>query len=214
MKVGILGSGDVAKSLAKGFAEAGHTVRLGTRDPHAKGLPELAQGSGGRISVGSAAEAAQFGEVVVLALLGSAVEKVLTEVGPSAFAGKLVIDPSNPLEFDASHRPHLFVGWNDSLGERVQRALPKAHVVKAFNTVGHTHMYKPQLPGGPPDMFLCGNDAGAKRKVGEILTSFGWAPLDLGGIESARLLEPLCVVWVTSGIVLGTWDLAFKLIRK
>jgi 8-hydroxy-5-deazaflavin:NADPH oxidoreductase len=213
MQVGVLGSGNVARSLAKGFAAEGHSVRIGTRHPDGEGLQEFAGAKVPNISVGLPAEAVRHGKVVVLALLGKVAESSVAEVGASAFAGKVVLDPTNPLEFDANGAPKLFVGFSDSLGERIQRALPAAHVVKAFNTVGHTLMHRPKLPGGPPDMFYCGNDTEAKRTVEGIITSFGWTPLDLGGIEGARLLEPLCIVWVSSAMKLGTWDLAYKFLR-
>jgi 8-hydroxy-5-deazaflavin:NADPH oxidoreductase len=213
MDVGVLGSGDVAKALARGFVAEGHSVKMGSRDPNAAGLLELAEKSGGRLTLGSPTDAARHGKVVVLALLGSAVESVIGSVGANAFAGKVVIDPANPLEFDANRMPRLFVGFSDSLGERVQRALPEARVVKAFNTVGNPHMYKPKFAGGPPDMFYCGNDAEAKKTVKTILTAFGWNALDYGGIEGSRILEPLCLAWVMGCQALGTWDVAYKFLH-
>jgi predicted dinucleotide-binding enzyme len=213
MDVAVLGSGDVAKALARGFVGEGHTVMMGSRDPNAAALRELAEKSGGRLTLGSPTDATRHGKIVVLALLGSSVEKVLAGVGANAFAGKIVLDPTNPLEFDANRMPHLFVGYTDSLGERVQRALPEAHVVKAFNTVGNVHMYKPKFAGGPPDMFYCGNDAEAKKTVKGIVSAFGWNALDYGGIEGARVLEPLCMAWFLGCQALGTWDVAYKFLH-
>ena len=106
------------------------------------------------------------------------------------------------------------MGHSDSLGERVQRWLPKARVVKAFNTVGRDHMVHPEFPGGPPDMFICGNDAEAKKTVTGFLAAFGWNTIDIGGIEGARILEPLALLWVTYAMRTNSWNHAFKLLRK
>ena len=108
----------------------------------------------------------------------------------------------------------LAVGHTDSAGEQVQRWLPSAYVVKAFNTVGYAHMFKPDFPGGPPDMFICGNDASAKKTVTGILQDFGWPTIDIGGIEGSRLLEPMCVLWVGYAMRTGGTNHAFKLLRK
>ncbi|MGA8276247.1 MAG: NAD(P)-binding domain-containing protein [Thermoplasmata archaeon] len=214
MKVGIVGSGDVAKALGTGFLELGHEVKLGSRTPESEGLVAWKKKAGSHASTGSFAEAAAFGEVVVLATHGVDNENAIRLAGPKNFAGKVVIDTTNPLTFGPDRMPKLAVGWTDSAGERVQRLLPDAHVVKAFNTVGNAHMFKPKFPGGPPDMFYCGNDAVAKKQVGEWLKTFGWNPLDIGGIEGARLLEPMCILWVSLGMLGGSWDIAFKVLRK
>jgi predicted dinucleotide-binding enzyme len=152
--------------------------------------------------------------VAVLATLWSGTESAVKLSGLANLAGKVVIDATNPLVFTANALPALALGHTDSGGEQVQRWLPSARVVKAFNIVGNAHMFKPAFPGGPPDMFICGNDADAKRVVTEILTDFGWSTIDVGGIEGARLLEPLCILWVGYGIRTGTWNHAFKLLRK
>jgi hypothetical protein len=210
MKVGILGSGDVGKALGTGFAGLGHEVKIGSRDPGK--LQDWVGKSGPKASVGTFAEAAAFGEILVLATLWSGTEHAIQLAEPKNFAGKVVIDTTNPLGFDGG--PHLVLGHTDSAGEQVQRWLPVARVVKAFNTVGHAHMVHPDFPGGPPDMFICGNDDEAKKTVAGILKDFGWPAIDIGGIEGARLLEPLCILWVGYGIRTGTWNHAFKLLRK
>lgn len=197
MKIGILGTGEVGKSLAAGFTAAGHEVKMGSRAP--------AQ---------PYAEAAKFGDVIVLATPWTGTENALRLTGAENVAGKVVIDVTNPLHFPPNAPPELALGHKDSGGEQVQRWLPSAHVVKAFNTVGHAHFFKPDFPGGPPDMFICGNDAAAKKTVTGILKEFGWPAIDIGGIEGSRLLEPLCVLWVGYGIRTGTWNHAFKLLRK
>jgi len=209
-KIGILGSGDVAKALARGFLSRGHEVKLGTRD--ATKLADFAKET--KATVGTFADAAGFGEVVVLATLGSATLVVLDLAGKQSFAGKVVIDTTNPLAFAPNSPPTLFVSGTDSLGEQVQRALPDAKVVKAFNTVGNADMVDPKVPGGPPDLFLAGNDAAARKQVGELATSFGNGVVDLGSISAARYTEGMCIAWVLVGIVGGKWGHAFKLLRK
>ncbi len=213
MQVGILGSGDVARVLGAGFIATGHTVRLGSRTPDSEPLVAWKKKVGPSGSTGSFAAAAEYGELVLLCTHGVDTPAVIQLAGPRHFDGKVLIDVTNPLN-QTPEGPVLTVGFSDSAGEGVQRLLPKAKVVKAFNTVGSLHMFRPQFPGGPPDMFYCGNDAEAKRQVASILTSFGWNPIDVGGIEGARLLEPMCILWVTCGIRLGSWDIAFKLLRK
>jgi 8-hydroxy-5-deazaflavin:NADPH oxidoreductase len=214
MKVGVLGSGDVAKSLGSAFAAEGHQVRLGSRNPDSEGLVAWKAKVGPRASTGTFAETAGWGELVVLATRGAEYESVLRLAGPDQFAGKVVIDVTNPLIMTPDRPPSLAVGFNDSAGEQVQRILPGARVVKAFNSVGNALMYRPNLPGGPPTMFYAGNDAGAKKQVADLLTAFGWQPVDVGGIEASRVLGPLCLLWVSSALNLGSWDIAFKILRK
>jgi 8-hydroxy-5-deazaflavin:NADPH oxidoreductase len=210
MKIGILGSGDVAKTLGAGFVSRGDEVMLGTRDV-AKLTDWLSEHP--KTRAGSFEDAATFGEIVVLATLGAATIGIIDAVGAAPFAGKVVIDATNPLRFDEAG-PHLSVGFDDSLGEQVQRAIPRARVVKAFNTVGSQHMVHPDFQGGPPTMFVAGNDDAAKRTVQQILKDFGWDVADLGGIESSRYLEPMCLAWLVYGIRNGGgWHHAFKLLR-
>ncbi len=211
-RIGIIGSGDVAKSLGAGFAATGHEVKLGSRDP-AK-LDSWTRQVGSRASAGTFAEAAGFGEIVVLATLWSGTENAIRTAGREAFRGKVVLDVTNPLAFEAGGPPRLAVGQTDSGGEQVQRWLPDSRIVKVFNTVGNAHFFRPSFPGGPPTMFLAGNDGEAKTVVEAICRGFGWEPLDVGGIEAARLLEPMCVLWVLYAIHSGTWNHAFKLLRK
>ena len=210
VNVGVLGSGDVGRVLASGFAQLGHDVKIGTRDPGK--LREWASGAGDRASVGSFEDAARFGDILVLATLGSGTESAMRMAGLANFDGKVVIDAANPLDFSTG-KPQLYVGHTDSLGEQVQRLVPKARVVKAFNTVGNALMVHPQLPGGPPDMFLCGNDDDAKKIVSQICEAWGWGVIDIGGIEGSRYLEPMCLVWVLHGIRTGKWMHAFRMLH-
>jgi len=211
VRVGVLGSGDVGKVLAGGFIKLGHDVKIGSRDPEK--LREWAENAGEHASTGTFEETAKFGDVLVLATLGAGAESALKMAGPDNFAGKVVIDATNPLDFSTG-APRLYVGFDDSLGEQVQRWIPKARVVKAFNTVGNAHMINPDFPSGPPDMFLCGNDDDAKKIVTQVCKHWGWGVIDLGGIESSRYLEPMCMTWVLYGVKSGSWNHAFKMLRK
>jgi predicted dinucleotide-binding enzyme len=211
VRVGVLGSGDVGRALATGFAGLGHDVKVGSRDPGK--LSDFAEKAGPHVSTGTFAEAAQFGDILVLATLGIATEEVIGLAGEQAFEGKVVIDTTNPLDFSGGVPPVLSIGHTDSLGEVIQRRLPKARVVKAFNTVGNTLMVNPQLEGGPPDMFICGNDEDAKKIVAQICQHFGWGVIDIGGIEGSRYLEPMCLTWVLHGFRSGKWQHAFKMLH-
>jgi predicted dinucleotide-binding enzyme len=214
MRIGLLGTGDVARALGAGFITLGHDVKLGSRDPAHPGAVAWAKERGPRASAGTFADAAAFGEAIVLATLGTANESAIALAGPANFRGKLVIDATNPLDFPPGRPPRLAVAGADSGGERVQRQIPEARVVKAFNTVGHAHMFRPDFPGGPPDMFIAGNDDAAKRHVASLLADFGWNSVDLGDLEAARYLEAMCLAWVRFGLGTGTWNHAFKLLRK
>jgi predicted dinucleotide-binding enzyme len=201
MRIGILGSGAVGQALAQGFARHGHEVRIGSRKNAVDDLP-----------VGSPGEVVQAADLVFLSVLGTAAVEVAAGVREQLY-GKVLVDTTNPLDF-SSGRPGLFVGHTDSLGEQVQRAVPEAHVVKAYNTVGNTLMVDPDLPGGPPSMLIGGDSADAKGAVTALLQSTGWDVVDLGGIEASRYLEPLCIAWVLHGARTGTWNHAFRLLRR
>ncbi|GAC1505379.1 MAG: NAD(P)-binding domain-containing protein [Vulcanimicrobiaceae bacterium] len=200
MKIGILGGGDVGRALARGFTSEGHEVVVGTRTP--------------RDGMQSFAEAAQFGEVLVLATLWAGTQPAIESAGPRNFENKIVIDVTNPLVMAPDAPPSLALGHTDSGGEQVQRWLASSKVVKAFNSVGHAFMYKPDFPGGPPTLFIAGHDDGAKATLKEIVRSFGWETLDAGGIDGARALEALCLLWVTTSIRSGNFNQAFKMLRK
>jgi predicted dinucleotide-binding enzyme len=213
MQIGILGSGSVAQSLGTGFLKLGHDVKLGSREPQ-KLQPWLDK-AGKHASAGSFEDTARFADIAVLASLWTGTENLLQLAGaPASLAGKLVIDVTNPLIYETGKTPRLALGHTDSGGEQVQRWLRQSKVVKAFNTVGSAHMVDPKFPGGPPDMFICGDDASAKQVVAGICKNFGWGVVDVGGIEGARLLEPLCILWVEYGLRTQTWDHAFKLLRR
>ncbi|HLW46363.1 MAG TPA: NAD(P)-binding domain-containing protein [bacterium] len=214
MNVGILGSGEVGQALGRGFLTLEHRVMLGSRDAeNAKGIAWAKQ-SGARASHGTFTQAARFGEIVALATLGVATENAIRLAGPEHFAGKLVLDATNPLDFSKGMPPGLVGGVGDSAGEKHQRLLPEAHVVKAFNTVGNPLFFRPQLPGGPPSMLICGNDAGAKKQTAQICKDFGWDVVDVGPIAAAHYLEAMCLVWLFASATSNNWHQAFKLLRK
>jgi predicted dinucleotide-binding enzyme len=213
MKVGIIGSGVVGQTLAAGFVKHGHEVQIGTRDP-AKLKDWAAKNPD--VKIRPSAAAAAFGEVVVLAVAGDAAQEALTQAGAAAIAGKTVIDACNPIGGGPPVNGVLsyFTPQNESLMERLQEAYPAAHFVKAFNSVGNGQMVNPQFAGGRPTMFICGNDPNAKTTVAQILDQFGWDTEDMGAVEAARGIEPLCKLWCIPGIGKGDWSPhAFKLLR-
>jgi 8-hydroxy-5-deazaflavin:NADPH oxidoreductase len=213
MKVGILGSGVVAKSLAGGFIKHGHRVVLGTRDT-TKLADWVAQHQ--EAQTGSFADAAKFGELVVLAVKGMVALNALNAAGPANLAGKPVIDATNPIADAPPTNGVLkfFTSLDASLMEDLQRVIPDAHFVKAFNSVGNALMVNPQLEGGKPTMFICGNDDKAKETVRGILDQFGWETADMGKVEAARAIEPLCMLWCIPGLTRNEWSHAFKLLKQ
>jgi predicted dinucleotide-binding enzyme len=214
MKIGVLGTGEVGRTLGSGFVKLGHSVTIGSRSPDSPALVEWNAKNGGAAHSGTFAEAATYGELVILATLWTGTENALRLAQPSNLAGKIVIDTTNPLDFSHGFPPSLLIGHSDSAGEQVQRWLPGSHVVKAFNLVGNAHMVHPEFSGGPPDMFIAGNDTKAKETVAALLKDFGWSVIVLGGIENSRILEPAALLWIVTAAKLGSWDLAFKLLRK
>jgi 8-hydroxy-5-deazaflavin:NADPH oxidoreductase len=210
-KIGILGSGSAGQTLGRGLLGLGHPVMIGSRNP-AK-LDAWLKDAGPGSSTGTFADAARFGDLVILSVQGSSAENVLGSAGLDNFDDKVLIDASDPLEF-SSGRPGLFVGTTDSLGERVQRLVPTAFVVKAFNIVVADVMINPSLSGGEPDMFIAGNDDQAKQVVSALLAEFGWPVVDLGDIQNARWLEALSLAWVVYSHRTGKTHHAFKLVGK
>jgi hypothetical protein len=212
-RVGVLGSGEVGRRLAEGFCSRGHEVMIGSRDPGKSELREWASGEGAGIQAGTFADAARHGELLVLAVLGNAAPEAIAEAGAANFSGKVVIDAMNPLDFSGGFPPKLSIAGEDSLGERMQRELPDARVVKAFNTIGNQYFVDPSFAEGQPTMLIAGNDEAAKRTVGDVLADFGWPePVDIGGIEGSRELEAICIAWVKIGGLRGAWDHGFKLL--
>ncbi len=213
MKVGVLGSGDVAKVLASGFLEHGHDVTMGTRSP-GKLAAWATQNPTGRVA--SFADAAKFAELVVLAVKGAAAADALRAAGALSLAGKPVIDATNPLSDAPPTNGVLkfFTNLDESLMERLQREFDSAHFVKAFNSVGNACMVNPQFKGGKPTMFICGNNEAAKKTVSGVLDQFGWEMADMGKAEAARAIEPLCMLWCIPGFLRNDWIHAFKLLTQ
>jgi len=211
MKIGVLGSGDVAKTLAAGCLAHGHDVVVGTRTTSKLG--EWAKDNP-KAKLGSFADAAKFGEALVLAVKGGAASAALQAAGAANLAGKPVIDATNPIADAAPVNGVLqfFTNFDESLMERLQREFESARFVKAFNSVGNACMVNPQFRGGKPTMFICGNDDGAKKVVNGILEQFGWEVADMGKAEAARAIEPLCILWCIPGFLRNDWKHAFKLL--
>jgi 8-hydroxy-5-deazaflavin:NADPH oxidoreductase len=213
MKVGVIGSGDVGKALAAGLLKHGYETMIGTREPVK--LAEWLKANP-KAKVGSFSETAAFGGVVVLAVKGSVAAEALRAAGSKNLEGKLVVDACNPI---ADAPPvngvlKFFTTHDWSLMEQLQKEFPGAHLVKAFNSVGNLQFMNPQYKGGiRPTMFICGNDEGAKATATKILDQFGWETADMGKVEAARAIEPLCMLWCILGFTKNEWTHAFKLLR-
>ena len=209
MKIGVLGSGDVGKTLATGFIKHGHEVKLGTRAPD-----KLADWSkkNPKAAIAGFSDAAKFGELVVLAVKGTAAADALRAAGN--LAGKIVVDATNPIaDAPPTHGVlKFFTNLDESSMERLQREFKDARFVKAFNSVGAPCMVNPQFKSGKPTMFICGNDDAAKKAVAQILDQFGWETADMGKVEAARAIEPLCMLWCIPGFLRNDWVHAFKLL--
>jgi len=216
MKIGILGSGIVGRVLGNAFITEGHEVMLGTRDVQKADVVKwMAENPAAK--AGSFEETAAFGELVVLATSGDITAEVIKMAGNPNFSNKVVIDAANPIDHT---KPPVngvlpyFTTTDESLMEQLQKLLPDAKLVKAFNCVGNGFMYKPDFGGQKPTMFICGNDDEAKATVTTILDAFGWETEDMGKVEAARAIEPLCILWCLPGILHNRWTHAFKLLKK
>ena len=210
-RYGVLGSGQVGQTLAKGLKQHGYQVMIGSRTP-AK-LAEFGTAAG--IATGTFAEVAKWAEGLVLAVGGDVASTALEAVGRASLKGKLVIDVTNPIAKEPPQDGVLrfFTGPNDSLMERLQKAFPEARFVKAFSCIGSAYMVNPSFPGGKPTMFYCGNDAAAKQDVARLLEQFGFELSDMGTATAARAIEPLCQLWCLPGLREGKWNHAFRLVR-
>jgi len=213
-KIGIIGSGTVGQTLASGFLKYGYQVKIGSRD-----LTKLADwktkaGSGG--STGSFAEAAQFGDIIILATKGSAALNALQLAGKVNLDNKTIIDTTNPIADTAPVNGVLnfFTDLDNSLMERLQNAFPEAHFVKAFNSIGGSLMVNPDFGNEKPAMFICGNDHNAKAEVTEICKLFGFDTQDMGAVQAARAIEPLCMLWCIPGFRENNWSHAFRLLKR
>lgn len=211
-KIAILGTGEVGQALAHGFILDNYEVMVGSRDGSKAAALDVVLDQ--NIATGTFREVATWGEIVVLAVKGSAVEGVAGDLA-DVLAGKVVIDVTNPVADGAPEDGVLkfFTSLDESLGERVQAAAPDARVVKAWNSVGHGFMIHPEFPD-TPTMPICGNDASARALVADIVRSFGWDVEDMGTIKAARALEPLSMLWCIPGFLRNEWRHAFKILKQ
>lgn len=211
MKAGILGSAVVGQTLARGFTRHGYDVRIGSRAPEK--LAAFAEESG--IAADTFANVAAWADILVLAVHGRGAVAAMTLAGVDHVRGKIVIDATNPIsdEPPVDGVIQFFTGPNRSLIEDLQDAFPEVRFVKAFNSVGTGRMVNPEFAGGPPTMFFCGNDTGAKAEVARILEQFGWEAADMGTAVAGRAIEPLCQLWCIPGFLRNSWSHAFKVLR-
>jgi len=211
-KIGILGSGEVAQALAVGFIKHGYDIMVGSRDTSKL---EAWQHKNSKAQLGSFQDAAKFGEKIVLSVKGSAAEGLVKSLS-SHLTGKVVLDTTNPIADAPPDNGVLkcFTTLDSSLMEKLQTIVPDANFVKVFSIVGSNLMVNPKLPGGRATMFICGNNEEAKKEVTRILDQFGWDSEDMGRMESARAIEPLCMLWCIPGFLKNQWTHAFKLVKQ
>lgn len=199
MRIGVLGTGMVGKTIAAKLVAVGHEVMMGSRSADNESAAEWVAGAGARASQGTFADAAAFGALLFNCTAGAASIDALRAAGEENLAGKTLIDVSNALDFSQGMPPSLFVPSTDSLAEQIQRAFPEAKVVKTLNTVNHEVMVEPSKVPGEHEVFVCGNDEAAKAEVVELLRSFGWPAeriVDLGDISGARGTEAYLLLWL------------------
>jgi predicted dinucleotide-binding enzyme len=213
MKIGILGSGEVGKTLAKGCLKYDYEVMIGS--DHVEKLEEF-KNENPKLQTATFEQAAQWADLLVLCVKGTAAEKVVEKVRGHV-SGKTVVDATNPIADAPPQNGVLkfFTNLEESLMERLQRIASDAHFVKALNSIGAGIMINPVFENGiKPTMFICGNNDEAKKKVTEIVQKFGFEIEDLGKAESARAIEPLCILWCIPGLLRNEWTHAFKLLKK
>jgi predicted dinucleotide-binding enzyme len=214
MKIGILGTGIVGSTLGTKLVQLGHDVRMGSRTAGNDKAKAWVKQAGGKASEGSFADAAAHAEVVFNCTSGMVSLDALKAAGAKNLDGKVLVDVANPLDFSKGMPPSLSVSNTDSLGEQIQRAYPKAKVVKAFNTMNANVMVEPSRVPGQHSAFVCGNDAGAKAQVRDIMESFGWKDLiDLGDITAARGQEMILPFWLRIFVTLNNPNFNFHIAR-
>ncbi|HVD11820.1 MAG TPA: NAD(P)-binding domain-containing protein [Gaiellaceae bacterium] len=207
MRVAVLGTGVVGRTLGTKLVELGHEVKMGSRTPDNAPAAEWVASAGDAAGQGTFADAAAFGELVLNCTGGAVALEALTAAGGDNLEGKTVLDVSNPLDFSRGRPPTLTVCNTDSVGEQIQRTFPGARVVKGLNTMNCGVMVEPSLVPGEHDVLICGDDESAKSEVSELLRSFGWPAeriLDLGDITSARGLEMCVALWLRLAAAFGT----------
>lgn len=212
-KIGVLGSGIVGTVLASGFIKHGYDVMIGSRTLEKLDEWKSKNPEG---KTGTFEETAKHGEVIVLAVKGTAARDSLRLAGEENLKGKIIIDATNPIADapPANGVLHFFTTLEESLMETLQRAYPQSHFVKAFSCVGNANMVNPDFGELKPTMFICGNNPDAKKEVTSILDKFGWETEDMGTVEAARAIEPLCILWCIPGFTKNQWTHAFKMLKK
>jgi predicted dinucleotide-binding enzyme len=213
MKIGILGSGVVGQQLGLGFTRLGHDAMIGTRNPSK--LSDWKDNAGRKAYVDNFTNTAKFGEVIVLATRWEGTKNVIEMAGKNNFSGKVVIDVTNPLDFSKGFPPGMEAAIGNSGGEQIQRWLPDAKVVKAFNIISAHTMCSPKMEEGTPDLFIAGNDKTAKGLVTSFAKEWDWKNVyDMGDISQSYWLEALAMLWINFGHNNNQWNHAFKLLRK
>lgn len=216
MRIAVLGTGAVGRTIGSRLVLLGHEVAMGSRTADNPSATEWARQNGSAARAATFADAAAFGELVVHATAGGTALQVIGAASAANLAGKVLLDVSNPLDFSAGMPPSLKPVNTDSLGEQIQRACPDARVVKALNTMNATIMVDPTRVPGQHTVFVSGNDDAAKRSVTGLLTEFGWSPvsiIDLGDISTARGTEMLLPLWLRLYGALGHTDFNFHIQR-
>lgn len=212
-KIGIIGSGNVGIALANGLQRHGYQIMVGTNDigKH-DAIREKTKGSA---AIGSFEETARYSDLLILAVKGTVAEEALTKAGISNLSGKTILDATNPIAEGPPTNGVLpfFTSLDESLMERLQGLVPEAHFVKCFSCVGNALMVDPDFGGQKPSMFICGNNDDAKKRTTQLLEEIGWEAEDMGKVEAARAIEPLCILWCIPGINSGKWRHAFKLLK-
>lgn len=226
MKVGIFGTGMVGRLLAEKFVADGNEVMIGTRnveDTMAKSQPDIIgtppykewQVKNTKVKLGTFADTAKFGEIIFISTFGDVAINAIDMAGKESFDGKIVVDTTNPLDLSNGIPPGFAGAVGNSLGEQIQRHLPKAKVVKAFNTLSMHIVVNPQREEGDPVLLIAGNDEGTKRSVGEIAKSWGWKDIvDLGDISESFFMESFALLWIRYAFKNNSWSHAFALLRK
>ena len=226
MKISILGTGIYGKTMAERFISDGDEVMIGTRNveetltknnPDARGSRPFKEWykNNSKIKIGTFADTAKFGEIIILATFGNATKNAIDLAGKENFEGKIIIDTTNPLDISKGGLPEFTATPGNSLGEQIQRQIPKAKVVKAFNQMGVAIVVNPKREEGDPVMFIAGNDESAKKKVSMIATKWGWKDIvDYGDISESFWLESLAMIWIYYAFKNNSLCHAFKLLKK
>ena len=213
-RIGIIGSGQVGRTLAKGLLKFNYPVMIASRNEMKQ--VELKREIGGDIRIGNFSETAAFGDIIILSVKGLAAEDALKSIEPSTLSGKIIIDTTNPIAASPPQEGVLkfFTNLDRSLMETLQDTIPSARFVKAFSCIGSALMVNPQFPDGmKPSIFICGNDSEAKSEVKKIVELLGHEVEDMGSAIAARAIEPLCMLWCIPGFKTNSWSHAFKLLR-